>query len=68
VFYYCFTRLKAGYSHHPKYIPFLLLLHAPNPAFLFAMLMAVELRRSGTSLAKHRRINQTMSSVGAAHR
>jgi hypothetical protein len=28
------------------------LLHAPNPAFLFAMLMAVELRRSGTSLAK----------------
>jgi hypothetical protein len=29
------------------------LLHAPNPAFLFAMLMAVELRRSGTSLAKN---------------
>ena len=27
--------------------------------FLLAMLLAVELRRSGTSLAKHRGINQT---------
>ena len=30
--------------------------------------MAVQLRRSGTSLAKHRRITQTVSSIGAAHR
>jgi hypothetical protein len=36
--------------------------------FLLAMLLAVELRRSGTSLAKHRRLTQPMSSVGAAHR
>ena len=59
VFYCCSTRLKAGYNHHPKYIPFLLLFHAPIPVFLLAMLMVVELRRSGTSLAKHRRINPT---------